>query len=523
MNLIYLINDAGEAVISLFVILVVAALVYLLYYTWNKERIRVKQEKAIYIEGLKTKQELQNDISQYISVFGTATSFSVLQIEISGIKDVEAAFGQVEAEKLLVKTAYKILDCLPGNTELARNKENEFILFIKNAHDASYVYELCANIISVVEQPISIMGHASVELNSNIGIVMYPIHGNNYKELMKNLSLAVYVAKKEGINTCSMYSEKSSQEQLGNLEYYQQILDGIKNNQFCLYYQPIVDIETNQIKAFEGLLRWNHPVLGIIPPNKFLNVIEQSGDIKFIGIWSFETMVKQHFEVLQSFPSAKIKFHLNLSPKQLIDENIVNEITRIIKKYKANTENFCFEVIEYAVYDKHPIVSLNIRKLKELGFTIATDNYGVDYSILNKIRIMPIDQIKLDKDFLMEDESSINPQLVQLLMKLCAETNKEVIALGVESDEMIEQIKEYGIGIAQGFYYSAPISGDKVVDYITKYDGVSPKQKDVEEYKEVEQVNPAEEGLFEEDEPVSEEGLFEEEQQEVVNETPTEE
>ena len=516
MKLIYLINEAGEAIISLLVILVVAALLYVLYYTWNKERIRVKQEKAIYIEGLKTKQELQNDITQFISIFGTTTSFSVLQIEISGIKDVEAAFGQVEAEKLLVKTAYKILDCLPGNTELARNKENEFILFIKNAHDASYVYELCANIISVIEQPISIMGHASVELHSNIGIVMYPIHGGNFKELMKNLSLAVYVAKKEGINTCSMYSEKSSQEQLGNLEYYQQILDGIKNNQFCLYYQPIVDVETNKIKAFEGLLRWNHPVLGIIPPKKFLNVIEQSGDIKFIGIWSFETMVKQHFEVLKTFPSTKIKFHLNLSPKQLIDENVVNEIARIIKKYKANTENFCFEVIEYSVYDKHPIVSLNIRKLKELGFTIATDNYGVDYSILNKIRIMPIDQIKLDKDFLTDDESSINPQLVQLLMKLCGETGKEVIALGIETEEMIEQIKSYGIHYAQGFYYSAPISGDSLVEYITKYDGVNQKQKEITEYIEEEkEAKLDEEGLFETEEPKVEEEKPEEQAEKI--------
>ena len=177
MNLIYLINEAGEAVISILTVLVVAALVYVLYYTWNKERIRLKQEKAIYIEGLKSKQELQNDITQYVSVFGTAVSFSLLQIEIRGLKDVEAAFGAPEAEKLVVKTAYKILDCLPGNTELARNKENEFIVFIKNTHDASYVYELCSNIISVIEQPISIMGHASVELDSNIGIVMYPIHG----------------------------------------------------------------------------------------------------------------------------------------------------------------------------------------------------------------------------------------------------------------------------------------------------------------------------------------------------------
>ena len=494
MNLIYLLNEAGETVISIFVILVVAGLLYILYTSWNKERIRVQQEKAIYIEGLKTKQELQSDINQYISIFGTAVSFSILQIEITGLKDVESAFGASEADKLVIKTAYKILDCLPGNTELARSKDNEFICFIKNAHDQAYVYEICSNIVNVIEQPISIMGHAAVELNSNIGIVMYPIHGNNYKELMKNLSLAVYVAKKEGPNTCSMYSERSSQEQLGNLEYYQQILDGIRNNQFCLYYQPIVNIETNEIKAFEGLLRWNHPALGVIPPSKFLNVIEQSGDIKFIGIWSFETMVKQHFEVLQTFPSSKIKFHLNLSPKQLIDENFVNEITRIIKKYRASTEYFCFEVIEYSIYDKHPIVSLNIRKLKEMGFTIATDNYGVDYSILNKIRIMPIDQIKLDKDFLMEDESSINPQLVQLLMKLCEETNKQVIALGIENEEMIEKIKEYGIGIAQGYYYSAPMASEDVVKYIIDFDKVAPVKQVQEEIIEVEEeIIPTEE------------------------------
>ena len=107
MSLLYLINEAGEIVITIFAILLVAGLGYLCYYTWNKERIRIKQEKAIYIEGLKSKNELQNDISQYVSVFGTAVSFSMLEIEITGIKDVEAAFGAQEAEKVIVKTAYK--------------------------------------------------------------------------------------------------------------------------------------------------------------------------------------------------------------------------------------------------------------------------------------------------------------------------------------------------------------------------------------------------------------------------------
>ena len=119
---------------------------------------------------------------------------------------------------------------------------------------------------------------------------------------------------------------------------------------------------------------------------------------------------------------------------------------------------------------------------------------------------MPIDQIKLDKDFLTDDESSINPQLVQLLMKLCGETGKEVIALGIETEEMIEQIKSYGIHYAQGFYYSAPISGDSLVEYITKYDGVNTKQKEITEYIEEEkEAKLDEEGLFETEEPEVEE------------------
>ena len=135
---------------------------------------------------------------------------------------------------------------------------------------------------------------------------------------------------------------------------------------------------------------------------------------------------------------------------------------------------------------------------------------------------MPIDQIKLDKDFLVEDESSINPQLVQLLMKLCGETGKEVIALGIENKEMVDMIKEYGIGIAQGYYYSAPMSGDKLVDYITKFDGVSPDAKEEQEYIEEELVeqNPEEEGLFEEDEPVVEEKV---EEEQVIEEEKTKE
>lgn len=468
---LYLINDAGSIVLTIFFTIIVGVGAYFLFKIWNKERIRSRQEKVNYIENLKNRIDVENDILQYISRYGTSGAFTLLQIEIDGLRDVESAFGEQETKKLLIKTANKILDILPFGAELTRIKENVFLLFVKNESNQANAFELSNAIINVVKEPIIIMGHASIELAANIGIVLFPIHGTSYKELAKNLDLSTYISKKDGKNHVTIYNSTVNDNDLGNLEYYQQILEGIKNNQFCLYYQPIMNIKENKVVGLEGLLRWNHPTLGLISPHKFLNVIEQSGDIKYIGLWSFECLIKMHYEIVQKFPEAKILLHLNLSPKQLIDESLVVEFSRLLKKYKAAPEDYCLEIVEYAVYDKHPILNLNIKKLKEMGFKIATDNYGVDYGILNKIKQMPIDIIKLDRDFLIEDEenTSLNNQLVTLLMNLCKETNKKVVALGMEDEKMIMHINELGIELVQGYYYSAPVDHEKIINFIDQY------------------------------------------------------
>ena len=470
MNLVMLINDAGAIVISICFALLIAGLTYLLYRSWHKEQERIEQEKANYIDGLKTKLDVETNINNYISMYGSAGTFTLLQIEVDGLGDVQSAFGAKESDNLIIKTAYKIMDILPGGSDLTRLNEGTFLAFVKNINDQGKIFELCNDIIGVIEQPLTLMGHASIVLSSNIGIIMYPVHAAAPKELFKNVALATHVAKRQGINQFAVYSDVPEGEVAGGLEFYQQILDGIKNNQFCLYYQPIMNSKENSIESFEALLRWNHPTLGLISPNKFMNVLEQSGDIKVLGLWSLESMIKSYIEINKTYPSTTIRMHLNLSPKQLTDEMLIGEINRIIKKYKAIPSNIVFEVLEYAIYDNHPVLSSNLKKLKDMGFGIATDNYGVDYGLLNKIQSMPIDMIKLDRKFLLDEESSINNQLIELLMKVCKDSGKTVIAMGVEDEEMLKKINEFGIDLIQGYYYSAPIPADKLVEYITKYE-----------------------------------------------------
>jgi EAL domain-containing protein (putative c-di-GMP-specific phosphodiesterase class I) len=288
--------------------------------------------------------------------------------------------------------------------------------------------------------------------------------------LLENLDMAIYVARKEGYNNYVVYTQNIGEKETENLKYYQEIKDAIRKKEFTLYYQPIVDISSNSVYGFESLLRWKHPEFGVLPPAKFINIMEQTGDIFWIGLWGFEELIKFYAEVKKYYPYQSFFASINVSPRQIYNVNFIEGIAKIAKKYRIDTSKFVFEFAEFTIFEKQEDIKKNIAAIKNFGFKIAIDGMGLDTSILAKLDKAPIDIIKINRDFLKDyDEDQGMQNVVQMLVEFGKKFGKMIIIEGVENDKAVDIVKKLSISLAQGYHFSAPVSDEDTIRFIGKY------------------------------------------------------
>lgn len=462
------INDATAIVLMILFTILAFFLATLAYKSVRKENQRFKEEKSISIEGLLSKSAINSQISSYLSKISSDSNFSLLLLEIQEFEDIVDAFGNKEAERALEKAIFKVLHSLPKRVQIASYGGTRFLIFLKTEYDRFFAIDLARKIISIVNRPVKIFRETNVNFISNIGICFYPKHGSKFKQLMNSLNIALHNAVKAGGNKYIIYSQNMKSEFNENVEYHFEIKEAIEKKEFIMQYQPIVDVKVNGLYGFEAYVRWQHPKHGILTPVQFLNIMEQSGDISWIGVWGLETIIMQSYELNRDFPDLKLKFTMNISPRQLMDDKIADEFGKLIKKYKMVSSKISLEIAEFSTYEKNTVIKNNITRLKKLGFRIAINGFGLDYSTLTSLENMPIDTIRLDKHFFdKEKESNIKMKLTNLIVDYAKEHNIVVIAEGVEDDEMLEMVNSVGIKLVQGYIFSKPLAADDLNKYIT--------------------------------------------------------
>lgn len=460
-------NPGLLIILSIFAILVTIGLIYLLVLSIKKESKKYHDEKAVFIEGLLTKSEMLAEISTYLSKATETTSFSLLSINLDGFSNVINAFGQSDADKVLHKIALNILDSLPKRTELSRFHEDQFYVFVRGEYSKNEIFHLAKDILQTIKKPLTLFNESTVVVTASIGIAFYPNHGRNIRELMDSLNIAQYLSKRNGGDTYTLYSKELKENESDNYEYYHQIKSAIKNKEFTLFFQPMINCRTNKVYGFEGLLRWVSAEHGVVAPNKFINILEQSGDITWVGEWGLDELSRVWTELKKKFPNEEFMLSLNLSPKQLFSETLAQEFQKINRKYRIPQKKITLEIAEFALFEKNDIVKKNIELLSELGFLIAVDGFGLDYASLTKLEQLPIDVIKLDNDFLnSENDNYLKEKFVNLLVDYASKNGKTVISEGVEDVPMMKKVISKNIEIMQGYYFSKPISFEDVNKYI---------------------------------------------------------
>ncbi|MGD9605575.1 MAG: EAL domain-containing protein [Bacilli bacterium] len=460
-------NDGAYIFFSIIALAVTIVLGYFLIKSVLKERSKFQEEKTVLLEGLLSKSELTNAISGYIAKGSLETTFALLYLDIDKFSDVINAFGEKEAERALEKIAQNLSQVLPKRVQMARLTGDEFLVFLKGDFDRLQSLDLGKKLLEVVRTPIKVYSDTFITPTASVAVCFYPKHGNTLKQLINSLKISIYMLKKKGGNSTMLYSEDIKETEFENLAYYYQIKAAMKNKEFLLYYQPIINVNDGSIYGAEALLRWNHPEHGVLAPNQFINIMEQSGDIYWVGLWGMENLIKQYYDIKNEFSDLEFRMSLNLSPKQLIVSTLVSDFQKILRKYHLQASNVTLEIVEFALFERYDEIMVNIQKLKDVGFKIAIDGFGLDFATLAKLEKMPIDIIKLDRSFLSEtQESYMTEKFASLLVGFATNNQKIVISEGVENFEMLEKVNKFGINFVQGYYFGYPMAGDDLKSYI---------------------------------------------------------
>lgn len=462
--------DNGSAILlTILAVLVMVGLSFLFLYFIKKNIQRQKEEHDVIVENAITRRQMEDSVKQYIKKVDRFGALTLMYVDIDGFGDLNEVFGRDTCDLILREMASRILRVLPYKASLCRFENDEFLIFIKDEDNKARNEKLANRINEIISNPYQVLIGESISITASLGIVTYPVAGGNFDDLYSNLQLTTYVSKRDGGNKFTNFYGSIAEEEQDNMMYYREVKNAIQKKEFVLYYQPMVNLADKTMHGAEALMRWNHPTKGVQAPSTFLKVLEQTGDIKWVGEWGIESLIRMRNQLHETHPEVPVRLSLNLSTKQLLDSNLANKFIEIINKNNARAEDYQLEISDFMMVEKIAVIKTNIYKLRDFGFKIAVDGFELDGQSVQAIQRSPIDVIKLGRGFLRDIENNfMKERLLQILVKFAQDNNRQLICEGIETAEVAKYVKEQSVFFGQGYYFAKPMSAEAFDQYIEK-------------------------------------------------------
>ncbi|MFD2229879.1 EAL domain-containing protein [Alkalimarinus sediminis] len=384
---------------------------------------------------------------------------ALINLDIDFFKRINDTLGHDAGDELLKVIAARLTACVRNEDTIARLGGDEFAVLLADVNGVEGAEIVARNILDAITTPIQLPGGELV-ITSSIGVSLSPNDGVQYAELLKNADMAMYQAKSAGRNNIQFYNPKMNEDILRQLSIEQELRHAISHNEFKLYYQPIIDIETGQIVALESLLRWQHPTKGLLSPHDFLKVAEQTGQLLAIGEWALQNACLQG-KAVQAMSQTPVQITLNLSNRQYSHPQLVKTIERILMETRFNPSFLVLEIEENTITNKLEESVTTLKKLKQLGLTLTIDSFGTGISSLSHLKKLPIDTIKIDRTFIKgipEDENDMI--ITETLINIAHKMNISTFATGVETRDQEAFLKINGCQYVQGYLYSNPLPSE---------------------------------------------------------------
>ncbi len=391
-----------------------------------------------------------------------------LFLDLDRFKMINDTLGHHIGDKLLQIVSNRLLVAVSYFDTVARLGGDEFVILLPEIKNDLQAEQIAQEILDLVEKPMQI-DHHNLKVTGSIGISYYPKNGEDYESLLKGADLSMYQAKDSGRNTYRVFEEEMNDRLLNRVQLNNALQDALKNDEFYLVYQPIIDLKSKQLMGVEAFIRWNNPVLGLIPPLEFIEVAEENGLIIDIGKWVLEQACLQIKKWHQQGYS-QLSIAVNISARQFCHKNFTELISEILQSTGLDAEFLNLEFIESMLINDVEYTVEKMYQLKKLGTKLVIDDFGTGYSSLSYLQQFPVDILKIDRSFINELVSKeTDASIARAVIILGHSLNLKVLAEGVETELQKEFIVDHGCDYAQGFYFKTPDRADLIEEYLKNF------------------------------------------------------
>ncbi|MDI7743798.1 EAL domain-containing protein [Lysinibacillus fusiformis] len=394
-------------------------------------------------------------------------TLGLMYLDLDRFKSVNDSLGHLMGDRLLQQVSKRLLSVMRDKDFVARLGGDEFVIVLSNS-DREQCLEIAEMLLNSFKTPFHIDSF-EFYITTCIGLSIFPYDGEESNTLMRNADAALYRAKEQGKNEYKVYHSGMNIESYRKFLMQNELRKAIELDQFTLVYQPRIDLMTEKVVNAEALIRWNHPNWGVVKPDVFIPIAEESNLIFEIDKWVLKKVCEQ-INSWKKSPLQPFKVSVNFSAQHFLQRNLIKQIKEILDDFKVDPLMLEFEITETALLQNEEIVKQTLQQIKDLNIRISLDDYGTGYSSINYLREFPFDTIKIDRSYIQEitKKEKNSRIIVESIITLIKKLGIHVVAEGVETDEQLNFLKTLQCNEVQGYIFSRPLSPDDFVQYVEK-------------------------------------------------------
>jgi len=391
---------------------------------------------------------------------------ALLHINLDDFRSFNESFGYRQSDQLMLRLAERLRADLRRADSLMRIGGDELAIIIEKVDDGPNVAEIVRKVVTALGEPVDI-GSQAVVVSASLGVATYPEAGDSPENLLRRANRAMFEAKRDPGTSYRYYDRELHITAGHQLRLEADLRNALRGNELEVFYQPRIDLATEEVRGVECLLRWNHPKRGLVGPDEFIPVAERSGLIVPVGYWVIEQACKRLKES-EGLGYPGLVFAVNLSFRQFHDRKMTETIFRIIFNANIDTSLLELELTESAMMHDPEYAQRCLRELNKLGISFALDDFGTGFSSLSNLQHLPISLVKIDKSFVQDLGRSADAEhIIRAIISLAHSLQISVVAEGVETEGQLEFLRQQHCDEIQGYYYARPMPWERLVEFLS--------------------------------------------------------
>lgn len=433
---------------------------YQLHDVSERKQLEEKMTSLAYVDvltGLANRRRLMDDVERQMAIARRSNkNFALLFCDLDHFKKVNDTLGHEAGDYLLQVVAKRLTSLLRDTDTVARLGGDEFVILLSDVALPEYAARVANKIKHSIGQGIEIADN-TVHVGGSVGISIFPQDGKDAKTLLRNADSALYAAKHAGRNGVQFYCADLTQKVQAQMVLMMELRQALERQEFVLYFQPIVNLQTRKVLALEALVRWQHPVHGLMDPDNFLPCVEQAGLMPELGRWIIRDACRAR-AAWKSFEQHSVAVSINVAPSQFMGPSLVPTLQAALQEYGVDPADVVIELTEQSMLKENEHHAKVFKALLDLGISIALDDFGMGYSSLSYVVRCAPSKIKIDRSFIAAlGDGQTDDVMVESILSLCEKLPTSIIAEGIETQAQLDFLRERQCAFGQGYFFSKPL------------------------------------------------------------------